>query len=53
MNEKPNSNEVLTLEECRKQLGQYNLTDEQLIVLKNSLVGLVDSILNQYINDFR
>ncbi len=44
--------ELLSIEECKKQLKKYNLSDEQILQLKNGLIGIVDSIINSYINEF-
>lgn len=43
------SDEILSVEECKKCFGQYMLTDENVEAIKNNLVGLVDSIINSYI----
>ena len=45
----PDSQEAISLEECREYLAAYSLTDEQVTALKNNLIGVVDSILNNYL----
>ena len=45
-------NELVSLEECKRQLAKYNLSDEQVSQLKNSLIGIVDSIINSYLDEF-
>lgn len=44
--------ELVSLEECKRQLAKYNLSDEQVSQLKNSLIGIVDSIINSYLDEF-
>jgi hypothetical protein len=44
--------ELVSLEECKRQLAKYNLSDEQVSQLKNSLIGIVDNIINSYLNEF-
>lgn len=43
---------LVSLEECKQQLAKYNLSDEQVIQLKNGLIGIVDSIINLYLDEF-
>ena len=50
---KPTNPEVMSLEECKEYLGKYNLSDERILEIRNNLVGIVDHVLNAYLNDFR
>ena len=47
------SNEIISNEECKKYLGKYNLTDERILAIKDNLIGIIDSILNTYIEEFK
>ncbi len=47
------SDKIISNEECRKYLGKYNLTDERILAIKDNLIGIVDSILNAYLEDFK
>ncbi len=44
---------IISAEECQKYLGKYKLTDERITTIKDSLVGIIDSIINSYIEDFK
>ena len=46
-------NEIISTEECKKYLGKYNLTDERILAIKDNLIGIIDSILNTYIEEFK
>jgi hypothetical protein len=39
--------------ECDKYLEKYNLSEERMSLLKSGLVGLVDSILNAYLDTYK
>lgn len=47
------SDEIISNEECKKYLGKYNLTDERILAIKDNLIGIVDSILNSYLEEFK
>lgn len=47
-----NSSEDLYSKECEICLKKYQLTDEQLSKLKNGLIGIVDSIINTYLDEY-
>ena len=46
------SDELISLEECKKFLGEFNLPDERVLVVRNSVIGLVNTALNVYIENF-
>lgn len=46
-------NDIITNEECKKCLGKYDLTDQRILVIKDNLIGIVDSLINSYLEDFR
>ena len=50
----PRESEIcsISVEDCRKILDKYELTDEQLSLIKNSIVGIADSIISNYIDEY-
>lgn len=53
MNETVGEREILSLEECRQSLTRFHLSDEQIEALRDSLIGVVNNILNQYVDGAR
>lgn len=63
--EKPNSehsisaflkgegSEVITSEECKSYLRRYELSDQSISRIKDNLIGIVDSIFNSYLEEFK
>ena len=47
------NSEVLALDECRKQLDKFNLSDEKILDIRNYLIGVVDKSINSYLDNFR
>lgn len=43
---------LISLEECKKYLEKYALNDQRIISIKNNLIGIVDSVINSYLDDF-
>lgn len=41
----------ISVDECRKILDKYELTDQQLSLIKNSIIGIADSIISNYIDE--
>jgi len=41
--------EVISLSECRKYCKRLAISDQRMIEISNSLVGIVDSIINSYL----
>jgi hypothetical protein len=48
-----NGDGIMSLEECKKLLGEYNLTDQRILDIRNNLIGIVDSVLNTYLEGFK
>lgn len=46
------NNEIISLEECKKYIGEFQLSDERILEIRNNMVGIIDSILNAYIENF-
>ncbi len=42
----------ISIEDCRKILQNYDLTDEQLSLIRNSIIGIADSVINSYIDEY-
>ena len=45
--------EIVSFEECKKYFDKYNLDDQRIVEIKNNLVGIVDKIMNSYMDNFR
>lgn len=45
-------NEIISTKECKEILGQ-ELSDERILSIRDNLVGIIDSIINQYIEEFK
>ena len=41
----------ISVDDCRKILHKFNLTDDQLSMIKNSIIGIADSIISNYIDE--
>ncbi len=46
-------NEIISIEECKGYFSGSNLPNEKIKSIRNNLVGVVDSIINAYLEDFR
>jgi uncharacterized CHY-type Zn-finger protein len=44
--------EIITLEECKKCFSKFDLTDQRILEIKNSVIGLVDGVINTYLDSF-
>lgn len=44
--------ELVSVEECKQCLKKYNLPDDQVLQIKDNLIGIVDSIINSYLDEF-
>jgi hypothetical protein len=47
------NDEIISIEECKSYLGKYKLSDERILNIKDSLIGMVDGIFNTYLEDFK
>ncbi len=41
----------ISIEECKKILHRYHLSDEQILLIKNNLVGIANSVINYLIDE--
>lgn len=41
--------EIISLKECRKYCRDKNISDQRMIEIGNSLIGIVDGIINYYL----
>ena len=51
--QKPIGETIISVEECKKYLGDFELSDENAKDIKNNLVGIVNSVISIYLEDFR
>jgi len=42
---------MLTIEECKEHLTNFNLTDEQIKAIRNNLYRVSEKVLNQYLDN--
>ncbi|MEI6040169.1 MAG: hypothetical protein WCP93_02365 [Candidatus Berkelbacteria bacterium] len=45
--------EIVSFDECKKHFEKYDLDDKRVIEIKNNLVGIVNTIIDSYLEDFR
>jgi hypothetical protein len=45
--------EMISVEECKEYLGKYQLSDQRIAEIRDSIVGIVDHLLNSYLDDLR
>lgn len=45
--------DLISGEECRKYLKQYDLSDERILAIRNNLIAIVDSLFNSYLEQFK
>lgn len=46
------SDELISLEECKGFVGGFSLPDERVLLLRNSMIGIINSLLNAYLENF-
>jgi hypothetical protein len=51
--QKRTENEIISIEECRNYFNGSNMTDKAMKAIRNNLIGVVDSLINTYLEDFR
>lgn len=49
---KKSERELLPIEECRKYLKNYSLSDQEIEAIRDNLFGIVESIISMYLDDF-
>lgn len=45
--------EIISVEECKKYLGKYQLSDQRIAEIRDNITGIVDNLLNSYLKDLR
>lgn len=51
--QEPTYNDIISITECKNYLGSQELSDEKVKDMKNNLVGIVNSVINFYLEDFK
>lgn len=46
------SSEIISLEECRKCVEKYELSEERLEAIRDTMIGIVNGVLNEYLEAF-
>jgi len=44
--------EIISLDECKTYFVKYELSDQRITDIRNSVIGLVDGIINSYLDRF-
>lgn len=44
--------DLISVGECKKFLAGYDLSDEQILVIRNCVIGITNSIINSYVDEF-
>lgn len=52
INESSRGKEIISLEECKDLYAVPGLTDEQLSTIRNSMIGIIDCLINIYLDKF-
>ena len=47
------NSDIISDEECRSFLIKYDFSDQRISEIKDSLIGIVDSIFNSYLEEFK
>ena len=50
---KPADSEIISLPECRGYFKGANISESMMKIVRNNLVGVVDSVINTYLEEFR
>ncbi len=45
--------DVISVDECKKIVADFELSDEKLLELRNYIIGIANSAMNIYLEDFR
>jgi len=45
--------EIISIDECKKYLEKFHLSDQRILKIKDNLIGIVDSIFNSYLEEFK
>lgn len=46
-------NEIISVKECQSYLKKYNLSDQRVLTIKDSLIGIVNSAIDSYLEEFK
>ncbi len=45
--------EFISIQECKKYLEEYNLSDKRIIEIKDNLIGIINCAINSYLEEFK
>ncbi|MFA4996435.1 MAG: hypothetical protein WC536_04825 [Patescibacteria group bacterium] len=46
------TDKLISLEECKKFIGKYDLSDQKVMLMRNTLIGIADKTISSYLNEF-
>lgn len=47
-----NSQEIISLEECKQYMAEFQLPDERILEIRNNMIGIVGKVIGAYLKDF-
>ncbi len=50
--DKAKSGDLVSFDECKRYLDKFNLSDEEIQKIRNGLIGITNSVINSYLDEF-
>jgi len=44
--------DLISVSECKKLLAEFELADEQILAIRNCVIGISNTIINSYVDEF-
>lgn len=48
---KASSQEIISLKECKPYIGNFDLSDQRIIEIRNNMIGIIDHVINAYLKN--
>lgn len=48
---KSSTQEIISLEECKQYVGEFQLSDRRIIEIRNNMIGIIDQVINAYLKN--
>ncbi|HEY1074256.1 MAG TPA: hypothetical protein VGE59_00950 [Patescibacteria group bacterium] len=45
------SQEIISLKECKQYVGEFQLSDQRIIEIRNNMIGIIDQVINAYLRN--
>ncbi|OQB06396.1 MAG: hypothetical protein BWY19_00205 [bacterium ADurb.Bin212] len=49
---KSSDDSLISTKDCQKLFEKYDLDDKQVLLIRNSVIGIANSVINGYIDDY-